>query len=54
MNGKGMTEDDIREAQQMIEDIVQQVNIITQANKALQEIAVKYQKFIVDHIAGVK
>lgn len=49
-----MTEDDIKEAQAMIEQAVQIIGVMEKANKDLKEVVLKHQKFVLDRISGKK
>jgi hypothetical protein len=49
-----MTEEDIKESQKLVEEMVQVLNRQKALQKRMQDIVVKYQKFIVKNITGRK
>lgn len=49
-----MTEEDIKEAQEMIEQAVQVIGVMEDTTKQLKMIVMKHQKFVLDHISGNK
>lgn len=49
-----MTEEDIRESQEMVENTVQQIKVLRDAIAELEKLVVKHQQFILDHITGKK
>jgi hypothetical protein len=49
-----MTEDDIKQAQTMINNQVDIINQMSKLNRRLKSVVVDHQKFIVDHITGAK